>query len=80
MGILLSKLQYGGIIVKKAIIATAIMLYVASPVLAEQPAANEYRTIFSSGNFYVEYQDKYISYGQNIPALAALLTFCVDQL
>lgn len=46
---------------KKKIIATAIMLCVASPVLAEQPAANEYRTIFSSGNFYVEYQDKYIS-------------------
>lgn len=47
---------------KKTICATVLLLCtVATPALAEQPAANEYRTIFSSGNFYVEYQDKYIS-------------------
>ena len=48
----------------KLLSATLIGTLLASSMgtaLAEQPAANEYRTIFSSGNFYVEYQDKYIS-------------------
>ena len=50
---------------KKKLLAVSLALTTMTcsmgTVFGEQPAANEYRTIFSSGNFYVEYQDKFIS-------------------
>lgn len=46
---------------KKRILATVLLLSTSVTTFAEQPAANECREIFSSGKFYVEYQDKYVS-------------------
>lgn len=46
--------------VKKSLAALTLALCAAAgSALAEQPAANEYREIFRSGTFYVEYSDKY---------------------
>lgn len=46
---------------KKFLILTLIFTALALPVSAEQPAAEQYRQMFASGNFYVEYEvaDKY---------------------
>lgn len=43
---------------KKILAAALGFLLAAAPVSAEQPKAQEYREILSSGNFYVEYDDK----------------------
>lgn len=45
---------------KKFFIAISLLtIMIANTVSAEQPAANEYRKIFHSGNFYVEFKDNY---------------------
>ena len=46
---------------KNFLILTVLLTALALPVSAEQPAAEQYRQMFASGNFYVEYEvaDKY---------------------
>ena len=45
---------------KRFIAATILMSTILSaPVNAEQSAAREYREIFGSGNFYLEFKDKW---------------------
>lgn len=41
---------------KKFLIITLLFVAFALPVFAEQPAAEQYRQMFSSGNFYLEYE------------------------
>lgn len=41
---------------KKFLILTVLLVAFALPVSAEQPAAEQYRQMFASGNFYVEYE------------------------
>ena len=41
---------------KKFLIVALLLSALALPVSAEQPAAEQYRQMFSSGNFYVEYE------------------------
>ena len=41
---------------KKFLVVALLLSALALPVSAEQPAAEQYRQMFSSGNFYVEYQ------------------------
>lgn len=41
---------------KKFLIATLLLSVLALPASAEQPAAEQYRQMFASGNFYVEYR------------------------
>lgn len=41
---------------KKFLILTLLFTSLALPVFAEQPAAERYRQMFTSGNFYVEYE------------------------
>ena len=43
---------------KKFLLTALLMLFVTSTVAAEQSKATEYRQIFSSGQFYVEYEDR----------------------
>ena len=45
---------------KKKIITVLLLLIMNSGIVnAEQPAAEEYRSIFSDGNFYLEFKDKW---------------------
>ena len=41
---------------KKFLLLVLILTAITLPANAEQPAAEEYRQMFRSGNFYVEYQ------------------------
>ena len=41
---------------KKFLIVTLLLMALALPASAEQPAAEQYRQMFASGNFYVEYE------------------------
>ena len=41
---------------KKVLIVTLLLMALALPASAEQPAAEQYRQMFASGNFYVEYE------------------------
>ena len=41
---------------KKVLIVTLLLMALVLPASAEQPAAEQYRQMFASGNFYVEYQ------------------------
>lgn len=43
---------------KKFLILTFLLVILTLPADAEQPAAEQYRHILASGNFYVEYDDK----------------------
>lgn len=43
---------------KKFLLLTLILATITLPASAEQPAAEKYRQMFNSGNFYVEYDDK----------------------
>lgn len=48
---------------KKFLILTFLLTVLTLPVYAEQPVAEQYRQMFASGNFYVEYEvaDRYSS-------------------
>ena len=41
---------------KKFLIVTLLLMALALPASAEQTAAEQYRQMFASGNFYVEYE------------------------
>ena len=45
---------------KKLLLATLLTVLMISTVSAEQLKAEEYRQMLSSGNFYVEYEDKHV--------------------
>ena len=58
---------------KKFLILTLLFVIITLPVSAEQPAAEQYRQMFSSGNFYVECQmfgDAEIKWGFGRPKKA----------